>query len=130
LAAAMRRQKTRSCWPQPGLPRIRLALATKVLRILGTEQVTGVEMNCQGANYVQEASGVLVRIGVAPNSELFRGQLETDANGYLAVNVRQQTSVSNVFAIGDLANPCAPTVAGAVGAGATAAKVLAEALKA
>jgi len=37
--------------------------------------------------------------------------------------------VENVFAIGDVANPLAPTVSSAVGSGATAAKVIASRLR-
>jgi len=57
-----------------------------------------------------------------------RGQLELDERNYVMVSSAQETSVANVFAIGDVANPLAPTIAGAVGAGATAAKVIASRL--
>jgi thioredoxin reductase (NADPH) len=73
--------------------------------------------------------GVLIRIGFEPNSDLFRAQLETDERGYISVNSQQETSAENVFAIGDVANALAPTIAGGVGAGATAAKVIAAKLK-
>jgi thioredoxin reductase (NADPH) len=73
--------------------------------------------------------GVLVRVGYEPNTELFRGQLETDGQGYVRVTSEQETSVENVFAAGDVASPLAPTVSGAVGAGATAAKIIAARLR-
>jgi thioredoxin reductase (NADPH) len=73
--------------------------------------------------------GVLIRIGWEPNTDFVRGQLELDENGYVIVGSQQETSVANVFAIGDVANPLAPTIAGAVGAGATAAKVIASRLQ-
>jgi thioredoxin reductase len=47
-----------------------------------------------------------------------------DDEGFVVVNSQRETSVANVFAIGDVASPLAPTIAGAVGAGATAAKVI------
>src|SRR5437879_2776995 len=72
--------------------------------------------------------GVLIRIGWEPNTNLIAGQLELDERGYVIVGSQQETSVANVFAIGDVANPLAPTIAGAVGAGATAAKVIAARL--
>jgi thioredoxin reductase (NADPH) len=68
--------------------------------------------------------GVVVRIGVEPNTEMFSGQLESDAQGYAVVTSQQETSVANVFAIGDVSNPLAPTISGAAGTGATAAKVI------
>jgi thioredoxin reductase (NADPH) len=72
--------------------------------------------------------GVLVRVGVEPNTELFGGQLHTDGRGYVVVTGEQETSAEMVFAVGDVSNPLAPTVSGATGAGATAAKVIASRL--
>jgi thioredoxin reductase len=74
--------------------------------------------------------GVLVRIGVEPNTELFHEQLEADAGGYITVNGQQETNVPMVFAVGDVSNPVGPTISGATGAGATAAKVIASRLNA
>lgn len=67
---------------------------------------------------------LLIRIGVEPNAELFRGMIETDQSGYALVNSRCETSVPGLFAIGDVANPIAPTISSAAGQGATAAKVI------
>ncbi len=102
-----------------------------VRRIIGRDQVEAVEIERAGAikPFQMAVQGVIVRIGFAPNTELFRGQLGLDERGYVAVNATQETSVDNVFAIGDVANPLAPTIAGAVGAGATAAKVIASRLR-
>ena len=96
-------------------------------RIMGGERVEAVEIQRQqGLKPFQLAvRGVLIRIGVEPNTELFREQLETYAGGYIAVNSQQETNVPMVFAVGDVSNPVAPTVSGATGAGATAAKVIA-----
>jgi thioredoxin reductase (NADPH) len=74
--------------------------------------------------------GVLTRIGVEPNTDLFREQLALDQQGYVTVTSEQETSVSMVFACGDVSNPLAPTISGATGAGATAAKVIAQRLNA
>jgi thioredoxin reductase (NADPH) len=71
---------------------------------------------------------VLIRIGVEPNTELFREQLELDEQGYIGVNRDQETNLKLVFAIGDISNPLSPTISSAVGAGATAAKVIASRL--
>jgi thioredoxin reductase (NADPH) len=102
----------------------------QVQRILGNEEVEAVEILRGGAikPFQMAVKGVLVRIGVEPNTDLFRDQLTADDRGYVVVNGQQETSVANVFAIGDVANPLAPTISGAVGAGATAAKVIAARL--
>ena len=102
----------------------------EVQRILGDDKVAAVEILRQGAlkPFEMAVGGVLIRIGVEPGTELLRGQLQLDERGYIVVNSQQETSVPNVFAIGDVANPIAPTISGATGAGATAAKVIAARL--
>ena len=101
-------------------------------RIIGEDDVVAVEIQRkQGLKPFQLAvRGVLIRIGVKPNTELFKDQIETDEKGFLVVNGLQETNVPMVFAIGDVSNPLAPTISGATGAGATAAKVIASRLNA
>jgi thioredoxin reductase (NADPH) len=101
-----------------------------VRRIWGGDNVEAVEIERAGAlkPFQMAVQGVLVRIGFRPNTELFRSQLETDERGYMIVDSQQETSVGNVLAIGDVASPLAPTISSAVGAGATAAKVIASRL--
>lgn len=101
-------------------------------RILGGDRVEAVEIQRkQGLKPFQLAvRGVLIRIGVESNTDLFREQLETDERGYVVVNHEQETNVPMVFAVGDVSNPVAPTISSATGAGATAAKVIASRLSA
>jgi len=101
-------------------------------RIIGADHVEAVEIQRKdGLKPFQLAvRGVLIRIGVEPNTDLFREQVQLDQKSYVAVNSEQETSVSMVFAIGDVSNPTAPTISGATGAGATAAKVIAARLSA
>jgi thioredoxin reductase (NADPH) len=101
-----------------------------VHRIIGGDWVEAVEIERAGAikAFQMAVQGVLIRIGFEPNTDFVRGQLELDERNYVIVDPQQETSVTNVFAIGDVANPLAPTIAGAVGGGATAAKVIASRL--
>jgi thioredoxin reductase (NADPH) len=98
--------------------------------IMGGDHVESVEIRRAGAlkDFRMAVRGVLIRIGVEPNSELFTGQLHTDERGYVVVTGEQETSAEMVFAVGDISNPLAPTIAGACGSGATAAKVIAARL--
>lgn len=102
-----------------------------VNRIIGESEVEGVEIFRRGAikPFEMAVRGVLVRIGAEPNTELFREQLHMDERGFIVVTGEQETSAGNVFAVGDVSNPLAPTINGATGAGATAAKVIASRLK-
>jgi thioredoxin reductase (NADPH) len=99
-------------------------------RIIGDDEVQAVEiLRKDGLKPFQLAvRGVLIRIGVEPNTELFQDQLQGDGNGYISVNSEQETSIPFVFAIGDVSNPLAPTISSATGDGATAAKVIASRL--
>ncbi|HKR13695.1 MAG TPA: NAD(P)/FAD-dependent oxidoreductase [Pyrinomonadaceae bacterium] len=112
--------------------RITVFTESVVTRIIGgdTGAVEAVEIQRKGGlkPFQLAVRGVLIRIGVEPNTELFRDQLAVDEKGYVTVNSEQETSVPMVFAIGDVANPIAPTISGATGAGATAAKVIAARL--
>ena len=103
-----------------------------VTRILGNEHVEAVEIRRREAikPFQMAVAGVAIRIGVQPNNELFAEQLELDDRGYVVVTSQHETSVTNVFAIGDVSNPLGPTIVGAAGAGATAAKVIANRLNA
>jgi thioredoxin reductase (NADPH) len=111
--------------------RINVFTEARLLRIIGTERVEAVEIVRDGAlkPFQMAAGGVLIRVGVEPNTELFSGQAQFDERGYFVVSSAQETSVEQVFAVGDVSNPLAPTISGAVGAGATAAKVIAARLQ-
>jgi thioredoxin reductase (NADPH) len=102
-----------------------------VHRIIGREHIEAVEIERSGAikPFQMAVQGVIVRIGFAPNSELFREQLKMDEGGYVLINGVQETMLENVFAVGDVANPISPTISGAVGNGATAAKMIASRLQ-
>ena len=104
---------------------------SNVRRILGNDHVEAVEIERAGAikPFQMAVQGVVIRIGFEPNTDFVRDQLKLDEHGYVIVDSRQETSIENVFAIGDVSNPSAPTIAGAVGSGATAAKVIAKRLR-
>lgn len=110
--------------------RITVFTESVVTRIIGDASVEAVEVQRKGGikPFQLAVRGVLIRIGVEPNTELIREQLAVDEKGYVAINSLQETSVSMVFAIGDVSNPTAPTISGATGAGATAAKAIAARL--
>jgi thioredoxin reductase (NADPH) len=100
-------------------------------RIHGSDRVESVEIKRAGALKAMRMAvrGVLVRVGVEPNSEMFQGQVHTDARGYVVTDGQHETSAEMAFAVGDISNPRAPTISGATGAGATAAKVIASRLE-
>lgn len=82
-----------------------------------------------GESKTIETEGVFIRVGIAPNTESFRGQLQMDDQGYIKTDQRQRTSVEGVYAAGDVCRPICLSVATAVGHGAIAAKEIAIKLK-
>ena len=75
-----------------------------VTEILGNDRVTGVRIRdvVSGEERDLAADGVFVAIGHAPNTSLFKGQLEMDEAGYLVTTHGTKTAVRGVFACGDV----------------------------
>ena len=101
-----------------------------VTRIIGKDHVEAVEILRKDAikPFQMAVGGVAIRIGVEPNTALFREQVNIDERGYVLVNSNLETNAENVFAIGDVSSPLSPTISTASGNGATAAKVIASRL--
>lgn len=110
--------------------RVTVFTESVVTRIMGDAEVEAVEIQRKGGlkPFQLAVRGVLIRIGVEPNTQLFREQLSVDEKGYIGVNSELETSVPMVFAVGDVSNPLAPTISSATGAAATAAKVISSRL--
>jgi thioredoxin reductase (NADPH) len=73
-----------------------------------SRKVTGLRIQNVKTGEIKDLAldGIFVAIGVTPVTELFVGQLELDAQGYIKTEgARPLTSVSGVFAAGDVQDP-------------------------
>ena len=77
---------------------------TKVERVLGDQTMSGLELRNvnDGSDYTFEADAMFIAIGHDPNTAIFKGQLDLDANGYIASSDGVSTNVDGVFVAGDV----------------------------
>lgn len=88
-------------------PNVEVHYETFVREIKGDgNKVTSIFLHnsSSGADWELPIDAVFLGIGSRPNTELFHGQLELDAQGYILLKKNQQTSVEGVFAAGDIAD--------------------------
>lgn len=106
-------------------PKIAWLLDSEVedIRDAGKGEVTAmvVRNNTTRALSDVPVGGVFVAIGHTPNTSLFRGQLEMDANGYIITRDGAKTSVAGVFACGDVQDHVYRQAVTAAGTGCMAA---------
>jgi thioredoxin reductase (NADPH) len=106
-------------------PKIKPVWDSVVTDILGVKQdkVTGVKLKNlkTGAESVLSCVGVFVAIGHTPNTEIFKGQIEMDANGFIIPKRGTMTNVPGVFVAGDCADHVYRQAITAAGVGCAAA---------
>ena len=106
-------------------PKIKPVWDSVVTEILDPKQdkVTGVKLKNvkTGAESVLNCAGVFIAVGHGPNSDIFKGQIEMDANGYIIPKRGTMTSVPGVFVAGDCADHVYRQAITAAGAGCAAA---------
>ena len=74
-----------------------------------------------GQEGVLNVDGVLVHVGVEPNTDYLRGTLPLNEQGQIIVNERMETEIPGIFAAGDIRQNSPWQISIAVGDGATAA---------
>lgn len=110
-------------------PKVEVIWNVAVEEIVGVvdgvaRNVTGVRLKNvkDGSTREIPADGVFIAIGHAPSSELFKGQLETNAGGYLRVKPgTAQTAIEGVWAAGDVTDDVYRQAVTAAGMGCMAA---------
>jgi len=106
-------------------PKIKPVWDSVVTEVLDPKQdkVTAVKLKNvkTGAETILNCAGVFVAIGHSPSTEIFKGQIEMDANGYIIPKKGTTTNVPGVFVAGDCADHIYRQAVTAAGSGCAAA---------
>lgn len=105
-------------------PKIEIMWNTVVDDLLGTEKLEGatVRNTVTGATSTLPVTGLFVAIGHRPNTDLFKGVLDMEDNGYLITQSGSTyTNVPGVFACGDVQDHTYRQAITAAGSGCMAA---------
>ena len=105
-------------------PKIEFLFNTEVIDVLGEDKVSALKLRntVNGEESTRDFTGLFVAIGHLPRSELVRGQVTTNSEGYVEVEGRStRTNISGVFACGDLVDHTYRQAITAAGSGCQAA---------
>jgi thioredoxin reductase (NADPH) len=105
-------------------PKIEFLFNHEVIDVLGEDKVVGLKLKntLTGAESVKDFTGLFVAIGHLPRSELVKGQINLNNDGYVEVEGRTtKTNISGVFACGDLVDYTYRQAITAAGSGCQAA---------
>ena len=96
---------------------------SRVDELLYEKKLTGVRvLNTQnGETRNIDLDGLFISIGRSPESKLFEGQIDLDANGYIIADESTKTNIDGVFAAGDVRTKALRQIVTAASDGATAA---------
>jgi len=85
-------------------PKVEFVWNSTIKEILGEAKVEGVRLKRTdtGEETTLRCDAVFVAVGYEPNTEVFRGKVELDEKGYVAVKEGTKTSVEGVFVAGDV----------------------------
>jgi thioredoxin reductase (NADPH) len=106
-------------------PKIKFLTNTLVEEVHDVSQgiVTGVRLRDAktGRVWDQPVDGFFLAIGHIPNTKIFKGQIETDADGYIVSKGGARTNITGVFHAGDVQDRTYRQAITAAGAGCMAA---------
>jgi thioredoxin reductase (NADPH) len=108
-----------------GHPKIKPVWDSVVTEVLDVKQdkVTGVRLKNVKTNqeHLLECAGLFVAIGHIPNTQLFKGVIDMDENGYILSKQGSATNIPGVFVAGDCSDHIYRQAITAAGMGCAAA---------
>jgi thioredoxin reductase (NADPH) len=86
------------------IQKLKILCNTKINSIIGSSQVEAIELE-YGPTKLKEVvkvDGVLVDIGMKPNTKFLRNTVPIDGRGYIIVNEKMEAAVPYIYAAGDV----------------------------
>jgi thioredoxin reductase (NADPH) len=104
-------------------PKIAWKLGVQIAEVTGNGKVSGLRLKdaVSGTESTLPIDGLFLAIGHIPNSDLFKPAIQTDPEGYILVDHKQQTNVPGVYACGDVVDRHFRQAITAAGSGCAAA---------
>lgn len=104
-------------------PKLEVRCGTKGEAILGDNHVEAIQLQntASGEKETLEVNGVLVHVGLDPNTKYLDGTVPLDSRGQIIVNNKMETEVPYLLAAGDIRSGSPRQIVTAVGDGAIAA---------
>lgn len=105
-------------------PKIKFVWDSEVAEIEGDPKLSGLKLRNLKTGEISElpVTGLFIAIGHDPRTELFKGQLDLDGEGYLKVEAPStRTNLTGVFGAGDVVDHTYRQAITAAGTGCSAA---------
>ena len=104
-------------------PKIEVRCGVKIEAIRGGDNLEFLELTDikTGQKNILKADGLLVRVGLIPNTAFLKGTLPMNPIGQVMVNDRMETEIPGIYAAGDVRHNSPMQIVTAVSDGATAA---------
>ena len=85
-------------------PKVEIIYDSVLVSVQGADKASGAKIKNvkTGTTRVLPTPGIFIAVGHTPATEIFKGKLNLDDSGYIAADERTRTSVSGVFAAGDV----------------------------
>ena len=104
-------------------PKIKMLWDSEVAEIKGDTKLSGITVRSTTTGELEDldVTGLFVAIGHRPNTDLFKGVLDMEDNGYLITGPGTATNIEGVFACGDVQDHTYRQAITAAGSGCMAA---------
>jgi len=103
--------------------KIETKCGVKIEAIQGDDKVKALDLvdTNTGQRSLLEVDGILVHVGLEPNTDYLKGSIPLNEKGQISVNERMETEIMGIFAAGDIRHQSPMQISTAVGDGAMAA---------